>query len=80
MFSGAKKIYCPNYHLCLTYMLKKILILLCFTIISRNVSASEMLQKEITAQLETLYVFQDGLARPLGVTADEVNLSRNHAI
>ena len=55
-------------------MLKKILILLCFTIISRNVSASEMLQEEITAQLETLYVFQDGLVRPLGVTVDETNL------
>lgn len=55
-------------------MLKKILILLCFTIISRNVSASEMLQEEITAQLETLYVFQDGLVRPWGVTVNEANL------
>ena len=55
-------------------MLKKILILLCFTIICRNISASEMLQKEITAQLETLYVFQDGLVRPLKVIVDETNL------
>ena len=55
-------------------MPKKNLILLCFTIICRNISAFETLQKEITAQLETLYVFQDGLVRPLGVTVDEANL------
>ena len=55
-------------------MLKKTFILLWITIFCGHISAAETIPNEIISQLGELYVFQDGLARPLEVTVDEVNL------
>lgn len=55
-------------------MLKKLFIVICIIIFCGHISAAGTLPDEITSQLGELYVFQDGLARPLEVTVDEVNM------
>lgn len=54
-------------------MLKKLFILICIIIFCGHISTAETIPNEIISQLSELYVFQDGLTRPLKVTVDEVS-------